>query len=265
MYQRHIILAEFPTEEIFTLVCPPWGRERPFCVEGMEYSVNTTNHRLRCFKRSSICACCGIEGTRFRLEIQAQEWEAGCRKPSLNLYAADGTDMTVDHILPAHLGGDKFMGNLQTMCSHCNQKKGRFHPANYRMGNKSCGKCRRCFKDRIPLHGEIRRLLLNRSGWRVPLEEINRLLMSGGIELLEASDDGQLRLEMRDADGKSAESIQRILQLAAGTSRLCDRCGIDGNPSELLRVVGDRPRRLCRECFDDVERRHHRKMGNGDA
>lgn len=41
-----------------------------------------------------------------------------------DLYAANGTLMTIDHILPKSKGGKNKMSNYQMMCSPCNHQKG---------------------------------------------------------------------------------------------------------------------------------------------
>ena len=76
------------------------------------------------------CVSCGIEGHYFAVERNKLmgPGKVDPDKYHLNLYHAtnDGGEimMTVDHILPASLGGKKILENLQPMCVNCNMKKG---------------------------------------------------------------------------------------------------------------------------------------------
>jgi 5-methylcytosine-specific restriction endonuclease McrA len=92
--------------------------------DGDFFKVKINSKRLRLFKNSCKCVCCGIEGVIFVLERHGKE------NPHINLYAIDDDDelilMTKDHILPVSKAGPDSLGNLQTMCSVCNGLKGGF-------------------------------------------------------------------------------------------------------------------------------------------
>lgn len=80
------------------------------------------SQRLRVFKRSQTCVCCGLEASFFRAENFGN-----CITPHLNMYGIiDGNDIlfTKDHIIPKSKGGRDIMENFQTMCSPCNLYKG---------------------------------------------------------------------------------------------------------------------------------------------
>ncbi len=92
--------------------------------DGTTFNVKINSQRLRIFKESTKCICCGIEGTIFALERHTKE------NPHINLYAVDRSGklilMTKDHILPSSQSGNNTFRNLQTMCSVCNGLKGGF-------------------------------------------------------------------------------------------------------------------------------------------
>jgi 5-methylcytosine-specific restriction endonuclease McrA len=79
--------------------------------------------RLQTFvRKGTVCAACGIEGTRFYKE------RSDPKSPyHLNLYAVapDGSEvlMTKDHIVPQAKGGLGSFDNLQPMCAPCNEAK----------------------------------------------------------------------------------------------------------------------------------------------
>ena len=75
------------------------------------------------YQKGTKCACCGKEGTYFKLEEDTGGRSRDTRR-HFNLYAADGTLMTKDHILPKKLGGKDCVENMQTMCVDCNKNKG---------------------------------------------------------------------------------------------------------------------------------------------
>lgn len=92
-----------------------------------DISVNTNSVRLRTFKNNTVCVSCGLVGTHFWAEKQRKD-----DRPHLNFYATNkqGQEvlMTKDHIIPKSKGGPDTSDNMQTMCTHCNQKKGNTLP-----------------------------------------------------------------------------------------------------------------------------------------
>jgi 5-methylcytosine-specific restriction endonuclease McrA len=93
-------------------------------VEG--YKVYTKSLRYATFyQKGCKCCSCGKEGKYFQLD----SGDSADRR-HFNLYAADGTLMTKDHILPKRHGGQNTVDNLQTMCVICNRAKGCKLPSN---------------------------------------------------------------------------------------------------------------------------------------
>lgn len=87
-------------------------------------SVKMGSVRYQCFDQSgTTCVACGLEGLYFTLErdLTANSYH-------FNLYGKndDGNEvmLTKDHIIPASKSGSNGVSNMQTMCSHCNTKKG---------------------------------------------------------------------------------------------------------------------------------------------
>lgn len=97
------------------------GRQekREYVFGDVKYSLNISSKRYKLFRKSSKCACCGVNGVVVFLERHAKD-----TTPHFNLYTEDGVLMTKDHIVPRSLGGTNDLTNLQTMCLSCNQKKG---------------------------------------------------------------------------------------------------------------------------------------------
>jgi hypothetical protein len=95
----------------------------PFVIEGKEYFVRWSI-RYPQFHQSSVCAACGLTGTRMLLGRNGNDLKA---RPHFNFYAE--TDdalvlMTRDHIVPLSKGGKDNLLNLQTLCTLCNGVKG---------------------------------------------------------------------------------------------------------------------------------------------
>jgi hypothetical protein len=88
--------------------------------------VAVTSVRLRTFAfKGTRCVSCGIDGLHFR-KVRTHQSDP---RPHLNLYAAGLSDlievlMTKDHIIPRARGGPDALGNMQTMCFRCNERKG---------------------------------------------------------------------------------------------------------------------------------------------
>jgi RNA polymerase sigma factor (sigma-70 family) len=114
---KHI--AEYDVDEILAQTGGRTGRHtRVF----HGHKVRLCSHRYVVFRRSRVCVSCGVVGTRMILGLKPPHMN-----PHFNLYAeVEGrlVLMTVDHIIPLSRGGTSALANLQTMCQHCNTKKG---------------------------------------------------------------------------------------------------------------------------------------------
>lgn len=113
------IFAEYTVSDVFNAMNS--SLRQPTLPDGRTFKKNSA--RLTLFNTQGVaCVTCGIEGSVFVMESQAQNIT-----PHLNLYAVtdDGTRvlMTKDHILPKSKGGANALENYNTMCSPCNAKK----------------------------------------------------------------------------------------------------------------------------------------------
>lgn len=116
----------YSLEEVWNLIgeeklnkqtCPTGGRNRED-IEVDGFVVRSLSLRYMTFyQKGTKCACCGKEGTHFKLIGEG-------KRKHFNLYAEDGTLFTKDHIFPKSRGGVDSVSNLQTMCVNCNQSKG---------------------------------------------------------------------------------------------------------------------------------------------
>jgi 5-methylcytosine-specific restriction protein A len=70
---------------------------------------------------------------RSPIDITRKQWERKRKSISPIIMERDGhkcincdteTNLTIDHVIPIHLGGSNEIANLQTMCLSCNIKKG---------------------------------------------------------------------------------------------------------------------------------------------
>lgn len=79
-----------------------------------------SNHRrLQVFaKKGTTCVRCGLEGVHLLASLD----QGGGHH--IDLYTANFTLMTIDHIVPRSLGGESSLANYQPMCQHCNSRKG---------------------------------------------------------------------------------------------------------------------------------------------
>jgi len=90
--------------------------------------VKVNSLRLRTFKeKGCTCVQCGLKATYF-MKVRGNPTE----RWHFNLYAdvQNGEEephrvlFTKDHIMPKSKGGPESIENMQTMCVHCNSKKG---------------------------------------------------------------------------------------------------------------------------------------------
>ena len=89
-------------------------------IEVAGYKVYTKSLRYATFyQKGCRCVSCGKVGEYFQLDPGDR-----ADRRHFNLYAADGTLITKDHIIPKRHGGKDTMDNMQTMCVICNRAKG---------------------------------------------------------------------------------------------------------------------------------------------
>lgn len=91
--------------------------------------VKMYSTRYHLFKRSLVCADCGLTASFFALEKDKKVTGDKCH---FNLYGIniEGREVlfTQDHIVPVAKGGaTNALSNLQTMCCECNHKKADNH------------------------------------------------------------------------------------------------------------------------------------------
>lgn len=99
-------------------------RDRIQIDDNVFVKMDSQRYRLF-FTKGTRCADCGIEGQYFWLEQSENQPGSAYH---FNLYGIDddGNEvlMTKDHIVPKAKGGHNRIDNYQTMCVHCNARKG---------------------------------------------------------------------------------------------------------------------------------------------
>lgn len=116
------VLGMFRPDEVLPFTSSDVGKHGFMCDDGKIRQVKMTSLRYQTFKRNLRCACCGIEGAVFLLELPKD-----MDVPHFNLYAKrEGklVQMTKDHIRPKSNKGSDHINNIQTMCHRCNELKG---------------------------------------------------------------------------------------------------------------------------------------------
>lgn len=118
--KRTKVLGEFRPEEVFPFVGPSERQE--YKIGDKSYFVRMDSHRYTVFANNPRCVACGLEGTKFLLEMPHD-----ATQPHFNFYAVEYGQLvllTKDHIRSKAYGGEDRHENYQTMCAICNCLKG---------------------------------------------------------------------------------------------------------------------------------------------
>lgn len=131
---RYIRHGTCTPEEVLPLVKEHYGTNLPRPMF-LGYKVGVSSLRMKTFQHDGLtCRGCGLTASFFAIEDFHTGWAASAgtakaSQPHLNLYGINdkGEEVlfTHDHILARSLGGSDTLDNAQTMCSPCNNKKGR--------------------------------------------------------------------------------------------------------------------------------------------
>lgn len=119
---------KYGIDEVFTLIGNDYligdkVIDKKADVEIDGYLVHRSSLRYKVFyQKGTVCCRCGRKGAYFTLDKETAEYDGNRRH--FNLYSEDNVLMTKDHILPRSMGGKDKVSNMQTMCVHCNVKKG---------------------------------------------------------------------------------------------------------------------------------------------
>jgi len=92
----------------------------PVAIEKLKKGEITSKRFASVMKLGECCVVCGL-----KRDYVAQGKDNG-NSLHWDLYAADGTMMTIDHILPKSKGGKDEIENYQLMCAPCNHQKDNF-------------------------------------------------------------------------------------------------------------------------------------------
>lgn len=124
---RYVRYGVCTLEQILPLVATHYGTPNLPKPVFHGHKVGVSSLRMKTFEHDGVvCRACGLEATFFAVEDFVG---ATTPQPHLNLYGVNDEDQEVlfthDHRLARALGGANDLSNVQTMCSPCNNKKGR--------------------------------------------------------------------------------------------------------------------------------------------
>jgi len=151
--KKLVHIAEYGFDEVFPYITET-ETKREYLVSGDSYLVRMNSDRYFVFKSNPNCVSCGLEGTKFMLDINP-----GDQSPHFNLYGEENGRlvlMTKDHILAKSQGGQDELNNYQTHCSICNNLKG-----HYNLSNEQVFELRTLYDNREKLPRKELRNLIN--------------------------------------------------------------------------------------------------------
>jgi len=119
--------ALYSIEEVLSKRLPSeLGKSKDTLVSFDGDDINMASQRYDVFdEKGTTCVTCGMESLYFEKERHSS---GNTKRYHFNLYGknAEGEEVmfTKDHIVPKSKGGTDELSNYQTMCAHCNRKKG---------------------------------------------------------------------------------------------------------------------------------------------
>jgi 5-methylcytosine-specific restriction endonuclease McrA len=123
-YSGYHHLQSYEPEGILSLVGPD-AKPVKVVISGVMHRIKVASLRLQCFKRSTRCVKCGLEGTIISADtFNSKSDRDGTHFNLYAIYEGKSRLMTKDHIIPSSKGGKNHLDNLQTMCDQCNCQKG---------------------------------------------------------------------------------------------------------------------------------------------
>lgn len=138
-FKGYYTITEFDIDNVLDNI----GKNKVFNYNGYKFKLDHVRYRV--FKEKGVvCKCCGKTGVIALLQFNDYYGV------HINFYYITGANafklMTIDHTIPASLGGTTTVANLEPMCTRCNSKKGAkiniellrsYHVDLYRESNKT--------------------------------------------------------------------------------------------------------------------------------
>ena len=121
--KKRKVVALFTIDEVKDIIAKR-GFETYYC-DGKTFKVPMGSGRLKAFVRDNFtCTECGTKGIQFQLCRAGKTYKNDIYKGKLHLVDEKNHELEQDHIFPQVYGGIIIPQNIQTLCGHCNRKKG---------------------------------------------------------------------------------------------------------------------------------------------